>query len=158
MSVETSQESAAIRANLCFILHDGKLLLIRKKRGFGVGKINGPGGKIEAGESALESTVRETFEELCVTPVNPAQIGELFFEWIDGLRLYCAVFLAHDLEGEPQETEEAVPLWTPIDKIPYDEMWADDRHWLPHVIANRAFRGYFQFDGERLLTHRIELT
>jgi 8-oxo-dGTP diphosphatase len=58
------------RANLCFILRHGRVLLIRKKRGLGAGKINGPGGKIEAGESALASAIRETQEEVGVTPVG----------------------------------------------------------------------------------------
>jgi len=35
---------------LCFLLRDGEVLLIRKKRGFGAGKINGVGGRIEPSE------------------------------------------------------------------------------------------------------------
>ena len=34
-----------VRANLLFIVHDEKILLIRKKRGFEAGKINEPGEK-----------------------------------------------------------------------------------------------------------------
>ena len=32
------------RATLLFVIHGGEILLIRKKRGLGAGKINGPGG------------------------------------------------------------------------------------------------------------------
>src|SRR5438270_2458633 len=88
-----------VRANLCFIQKHGRVLLIRKKRGFGAGKINGPGGKIDPGETALESTVRETFEELLVTPLEPQQVGELFFDFRNGMRLHCVVFVAHDFTG-----------------------------------------------------------
>lgn len=149
--------SRRVRANLCFILRGAELLLIRKKRGLGAGKINGPGGKIEAGESATESAIRETFEELCVTPIAPQQVGELTFEFRDGLQLHCTVFLALDFAGEPTETAEAIPLWTPIDRIPYDEMWEDDRFWLPLVIAGQRFRARFMFDGEQLLEKEIEV-
>lgn len=145
-----------VRANLCFILKNGELLLIRKKRGFGAGKINGPGGKIEPGETALASTIRETYEELCVTPIAPRQTGELFFEFRDGLRLHCAIFLARDFTGTATETDEALPLWTRVDDIPYDEMWADDRHWLPLLIRGDFFRGYFVFDGEQLRARQID--
>jgi 8-oxo-dGTP diphosphatase len=68
---------------------------------------------------------------------------------------YIAVFLAHDLRGELRETDEAIPLWTPLDAIPYHEMWADDRHWLPLLIRGAHFAGYFEFDGERLLRQKI---
>lgn len=145
-----------IRANLCFIRKGDQLLLMRKKRGFGKGKINAPGGKIEPGETALESAVRETFEELCVTPLLVRHAGELFFEFLDGMKLQCDVFLADDFSGIPTETPEAVPLWTNVHQIPFDEMWADDRYWVPLMLAGDRFRGCFRFDGEKLLERRIE--
>jgi 8-oxo-dGTP diphosphatase len=146
-----------IRANLCFIVRDGEVLLIRKKRGLGAGKINGPGGKIDPGETALKSAIRETFEELLVVPIAPRQVGELFFQFRDGLRLHCAVFLAHDFSGTATETDEAIPLWTRLDAIPYDEMWADDRYWLPLLIRGDSFRGSFDFNGETLCDYRVEV-
>lgn len=144
-----------VRANLLFVVRDEKILLIRKKRGFGAGKINGPGGKIDPGETPLQSALRETEEELGIRPRGAIQHGELHFQFRDGYSLHCAVFHAQDFEGEPHETDEAVPLWTPLDAIPYDEMWADDRHWLPLLIKGVHFTGYFEFDGEQLLDRRI---
>ena len=146
---------ARVRANLLFIVRAEKILLIRKKRGFGAGKINGPGGKVDPGETPLQAALRETFEELGIKPLGAQQRGELHFQFRDGLSLHCAVFLAHDFEGEPRETDEAVPLWTPLDAIPYAEMWADDRHCLPLLIQGAHFSGYFEFDGEHLLSREI---
>ena len=143
------------RANLCFIVREEKILLIRKKRGFGAGKINGPGGKVDPGETPLEAALRETFEELGVKPIGAEQRGELHFQFRDGFSLHCAVFLARDCEGEPRETAEAVPLWTPLAAIPYDEMWADDRHWLPLLLRGARFSGWFEFDGEQLLSRKL---
>ncbi|MEO8440179.1 MAG: 8-oxo-dGTP diphosphatase [Spartobacteria bacterium] len=144
-----------VRANLLFIVRDEKILLIRKKRGFGAGKVNGPGGKVDPGETPLHAALRETHEELGIRPIGAEQRGELRFQFRDGYSLHCAVFLAHDFEGEPHETEEATPLWTPLDQIPYGEMWADDRHWLPLLIRGAHFTGYFEFDGEKLLNREI---
>jgi len=143
------------RATLCFLIQDGQILLIRKKRGLGAGKINGPGGRIEPGEAPHECAVRETSEEVGLTPQNVQNRGELHFQFADGYSLHCAVFVAHEFTGELIETDEALPIWTPLDSIPYDEMWADDIHWLPGVIAGGTFRGYFHFDGEKMLSKHL---
>ena len=143
------------RATLCFLIQDGQILLIRKKRGLGAGKINGPGGRIEPGEEPHECAVRETSEEVGLKPLNVQNRGELHFQFADGYSLHCAVFVAYEFTGELLETDEALPIWTPLDSIPYDEMWADDIHWLPGVIAGGTFRGYFHFDGEKMLSKHL---
>lgn len=142
-------------ATLCFLVSEGKILLILKKRGLGAGKVNGPGGRIEPGETARAAAIRETQEELGVTPINPELRGELQFQFVDGYSLRCGVFLAEEFSGEAVETEEAVPMWTRLDAIPYDRMWEDDRHWLPLLLAGEFFVARFHFDGEKLLTKEI---
>ena len=143
------------RATLCFLIQNEQILLIRKKRGLGAGKINGPGGRIEPGEEPHECAVRETSEEVGLTPLNVQNRGELHFQFADGYSLHCAVFVAHEFTGDLLETDEALPIWTPLDSIPYDEMWADDIHWLPGVIQGGTFRGYFHFDGEKMLSKHL---
>lgn len=145
------------RATLCFVQNDGQLLLIRKKTGLGAGKINAPGGRLEPGETPLEATIRETREEVGVVPRNPVKRGELFFQFTDGYSLHCVVFLAQGCDGELCETHEALPLWTAINAIPFHEMWADDALWLPLMIAGKCFLGYFEFDNETMLSHRVEI-
>lgn len=145
-----------MRATLLFLVKDGHVLLIRKKRGLGAGKINGPGGRIEPGETPLQGAIRETQEELGIHVLDAQARGELHFQFTDGLALHCIVFVGSQFKGEPVETEEAIPRWTPLDAIPYDEMWADDIYWLGGVLAGRCFRAWFDFDGETMLSHRVE--
>jgi len=57
-------------ATLLFVVRHTEVLLIRKKRGLGAGKINGPGGRLEKGESLAECAVRET-EEGTTPPQAP---------------------------------------------------------------------------------------
>ncbi len=143
-------------ANLCFVQRDGQVLLIRKKRGLGAGKINGPGGRIEKGETAEASAIREVQEEIGVTPTGLHHVGELHFHFLDGYKLRVAVFAADNCEGELRETDEATPCWVQESEIPYHEMWQDDPHWLPLLLGRSCFRGYFTFDVEKLLSFRID--
>jgi 8-oxo-dGTP diphosphatase len=147
---------AELPVTLMFVIHGGRILLIEKKRGFGAGKINGPGGKIDPGETAIDCAVRETQEELRITAKHPVKLGELWFAMSGHPDLLCHVFRADDFEGTPTETDEAVPLWTPLDAIPYARMWADDRHWLPLLIEGRGFLGRFVFEDETIRWMDVE--
>ena len=119
------------------------------------GKINGPGGKLDKGETPLQAAVREVSEELCITASNAAFFGELRFQFVDGYSIHVYVFISKSYSGNPTETEEAIPLWFGVDDIPYDEMWADDRIWLPRVLAGESVDGRFVFDGDNMLEHNV---
>ena len=53
------------------------------------------------------------------------------------------------------ETDEATPLWTDVDAIPYHRMWADDHHWLPLLLDQQTFLGRFIFAEEVMLWSEI---
>jgi 8-oxo-dGTP diphosphatase len=142
-------------ANLCFVIRDRQILLIRKKRGLGAGKINGPGGRLEPGETALAAAIREVQEEIGVTPTGLEQVGELHFQFLDDYKLHVVVFAADGFTGELRETDEATPIWVNLDAIPYDEMWQDDPHWLPLVLTRTKFTAHFVFEGDNLLSYRV---
>lgn len=143
------------QATLLFIMCGEQVLLIRKKRGLGAGKINGPGGRIKPGETPLQGAVREVQEELLVTPTGAEEVGILRFQFVDGFSMSVRVFKASGCEGEPQETEEARPLWARIDEIPYGEMWPDDVHWLPMMLRGDHFDGRFLLDDDALLDWEV---
>jgi 8-oxo-dGTP diphosphatase len=151
-----SNWSGEILATLLFVIQDDRILLIEKKRGLGAGKINGPGGKIDPGETALEAVIRETREELHITPHQPRKLGELWFQMSDCPDILCHVFRAERFSGTPTETDEATPAWTPLDAIPWHRMWEDDRHWLPLLIENRTFLGRFVFEGETMRSMSLD--
>ncbi len=144
---------ATDEATLLFVVDSGRVLLIRKKRGLGAGKINGPGGKRDGQETLQACAHREIYEELCITVTESHYRGRLRFQFIDGYALDVSVFVATDYQGQPTETEEAVPLWFALDDIPFDEMWEDDRLWLPGVIKGASVDGRFVFDGDKLLNY-----
>ena len=146
------------RATLLFIRRDRRILLIHKKRGLGAGKINGPGGRLDPGETPIQAAVREVQEELLITPTGVREAGELRFQFADGFSIHGYVFTASGYDGEPQETGEAIPVWCDIDRLPYERMWADDRVWMPLLLAGKKFAGKFLFDGDTMLGHEIAVT
>ena len=139
-----------ILATLMFVVRDGEILLIEKLTGIGMGKVNGPGGKIDPGENAEQAVIRECQEELHITPLAPVKMGELHFSMSDIPDIHCHVFMASEFVGEPTATREANPLWTKVSEIPYDKMWEDDRHWLPQMLDGQMFNGRFEFEGEAI--------
>ena len=122
-----------------------------KKRGLGQGKVNAPGGHIEPGETPVEAAIRETREEVGLTPINPVSRGILQFAFLDGYTERCEVFEAQAYTGTPVSTPEAEPFWCDETAIPFAEMWADDRYWIPSLLSGKKIRARFVFDGDRLL-------
>ena len=143
------------RATLMFIKQNDQLLMIEKKRGLGAGYYNAPGGRLEPGETWLECAVRETQEELCITPLDPVHAGTLKFQFVDGHSIHGEVFTATEFEGTPTETDEAVPIWFPVDDLPWHNMWADDIIWYPKLIAGEKFTGRFTFNDKTMLDHEL---
>lgn len=153
--MDWSEWSPTHYATLTFIQSRNQVLLIRKKRGLGDGLINGPGGKLEQGESASECAVREVEEEVGLTPLEMEERGELRFQFVDGYAIHVHIFVAKAYRGQLVETEEAKPIWFDNADIPYDEMWADDRLWLPHVLSGGSVHGDFIFDDREMVDYRL---
>ena len=142
-------------ATLVFVIEDGKILLIDKKTGLGKGKVNGPGGKVEKGETPRACAVRECQEELSITVSDLQYCGQHRFQFVDGYSIHVFVNRTTEYEGIPTESVEAKPLWVDLDKIPYDMMWEDDEIWLPMMLRGERFQGRWIFDGDKMLEYEL---
>ena len=149
-----------LETTLCLLKKDSKILLAMKKRGFGEGKYNGVGGKIESVETPEEAMIRETEEEILVTPTKYEKVGTIEFdEFYKGKKekVMFHLYIVSEWQGEPTESEEMKPEWFDIKNIPYDRMFPDDKYWLPLILDGKKIRAYFDFDEEwNLLNKKIE--
>ena len=143
-------------ATLVFVVRGDEVLLINKKTGLGKGKVNGPGGKVDPGETPEACAVRECREELGITVQNLEYCGEHRFQFVDGYSIHVWVYRTRDFQGVPVETAEAEPLWVPMDRIPFDDMWEDDRLWLPMLLRGERFQTRWIFDGDSMLDYDIQ--
>ena len=139
-------------ATLCFLVEGDppeRILLGRKKVGFGKGKYGGVGGKLDAGETAAHAAARELEEETGIVvaqdDLSPAARLTFLFphrpEWSQVVHVYVARRWA----GGARPSREIDPVWVPVGRIPYAQMWDDCRHWLPRVLDGRWTHGRFVF-------------
>lgn len=139
---------------LC-VLHSGThVLLGMKKRGFGAGLWNGFGGKVQAGETVEAAARREVREECGIELKECRSRGKLTFEFAGEEELLeVHLFSSADFRGQPAETDEMRPRWYRFVDVPYGRMWADDRYWLPRVLAGEDVEGRFYFLDQDTLLH-----
>ncbi|KAG1904039.1 NUDIX hydrolase domain-like protein [Suillus fuscotomentosus] len=151
-----------------FIIQGDKILLGLKKRGFGINKYNGFGGKVEPGETLAEAAMRELKEEAGIDAPLEHAGSLLFVTNAVGWAFQIEIFSARSYSGTPTESDEMQPKWFSFESpatsdadailppIPYEMMWDGDAHWLPLLVQGRKFVGRIdsvtQDDGEFAMT------
>jgi len=149
-----------LQTTICFLVLKNHVLLGLKKRGFGVGKWNGIGGKRDASDHTITDTARrELKEEIGVEALALTRVATLDFHFETQLdwNQTVSIFLCRDWNGDAQESEEMKPQWFWQESLPYNEMWEDDQHWLPLVLAGRRLKGAFWFNKEsKIIKFEIE--
>jgi len=137
---------------LLLLVRDDQILLAMKKRGFGAGRWNGVGGKVEPDESIEAALIRECQEEIHVTPTHFEKVAVHDFIFPEGMsNMQVHTFVSDQWEGEPTETDEMAPQWFNQTDIPYEQMWQDDSYWIPQVLAGKKLHCRFMFDEKENL-------
>jgi len=146
-----------IPLTLCVLIRDSKISLGMKKRGFAAGKWNGYGGKLHSGEAIEEAAKRELLEESGINANRIEKVGVINFETEGSQEIYeVHIFKLENFIGEPVETEEMRPQWFDYDKIPFDNMWPDDKYWFPLLLSGKKFKGRFLFgENNTILNQKL---
>ncbi|MCL5239512.1 MAG: 8-oxo-dGTP diphosphatase [Candidatus Marsarchaeota archaeon] len=147
------------QVSLCLLVREMEVLLALKKRSFGVGKWNGVGGKQQPGESIEQTAVRETQEEIGVTPTSMRRVATLNFYFVGDTEdrnwnQQVVVFLVNKWDGTPAESEEMRPEWFKQNELPFQKMWEDDAYWMPQVLEGKNIIGHFLFDENQKMVDR----
>src|SRR5690606_36210638 len=102
--------------------------------------------------------MRELHEEYGLVPRDLAHAGKARFTYQGkDKEVEVHFFKITDFSGEPVETEEMKPQWFHIQELPYQNMWPDDVHWMPHFLSGQKFEGTFVFEGfDKILNHEIQ--
>jgi 8-oxo-dGTP pyrophosphatase MutT (NUDIX family) len=131
------------------------ICLAMKKRGFGAGRWNGTGGKVEKGETIEAAAIREAKEEIGVDLREISKIGELLFSFSHNPAwdMLVHAYFCESWNGELTESEEMRPQWFLVPEIPFATMWPDDPFWLPHALAGKRVKARFVF-GENDVIHK----
>lgn len=120
------------------------ILLGEKKTGLGRGRVVGPGGKVEPGESLRQAAVRELFEETALVAEEAALIPIATLSYPFPTRPHLSqrshAFLVREFDGEPAHSDELAPQWWPKTQIPFARMWPDAQLWLPSALAGGFIR------------------
>ncbi len=153
------------QATLCLLIKGDKkeILLAMKKRGFGIGKWNGVGGKIDfkkGDKNIIEAAIRETQEEIGVKAKDLEKVAVLnfYFPYNKNWDQTVHVFLVKNWEGEPRESEEMLPKWFKTKELPFKEMWDDDKFWLPKVLGGKKLKAKFIFkEGEKISRKDVKI-
>lgn len=149
---------------LCFPLHGQpvrQVLIGYKKAGFGAGKFAGFGGKVERGETIAQAAARELTEECGLTiaadHLDYAADLTFLFPASPAWNEQVHVFLARRWQGQPIETDEMRPAWHSPAALPFEQMWQDNRLWLPQVLAGQRLQGRFIFAADNETVEQFTL-
>lgn len=151
--------------NLTVVRSTGSIVMGRKLRGYGKGRLVLPGGKshyyLGSGGIAIVpgpyDASRELFEETGIdTDVRSlSQVGLLNIATEEDIKS-VAIYEAHTRKVALHNTAELTDLdWYAETSLPYNEMPKDYKLWLPHILAGYAVTAYFETYNDDLVDATI---
>lgn len=140
------------KAVRCYLIKDEKVVVTKYKEGnkkFEYYDI--PGGKIEEGETAQQTAIREMKEETGLKVKKLKYKGNMIIEYPNRIFDFD-VFITNECEGKPQEFEENTSEWMEINELLQKEKILSnimilDRFFIKGLIDDKYnFKMYIEVD------------
>ena len=113
-----SQAERVILTNMCMVSDGNGNVLMQNRRAADWPGLIFPGGHVEAGESFVESVIREVREETGITVLNPTLCGVKQFQTDAGERYVILLFKADRYKGTLRSSDEGEASWIPRSELP----------------------------------------
>lgn len=125
---------------LCYIVRDGRVLMIRRKKEPFTGRFTAPGGKVEPGENPEEAVCRELGEETGIEVINPrlamitSETGPAGYNWL------LFIFVASRFRGTPRlgDSSEGEVAWVELERLLGAEVPEVDRALFPFLLGEKS--------------------
>ncbi|MGD0644054.1 MAG: NUDIX hydrolase [Candidatus Bathyarchaeia archaeon] len=120
------------------IVHEGKIVLIKRGNEPSKGKWSIPGGLVELGESLEQTVIRETKEETGLDVETPSlmdAVSNVDLDEMGKVKYHYVIidFLVHVKNGTAQASSDAEELhWVPLDEVEDYNLTASFRLFFKH--------------------------
>lgn len=85
-------------------------------------------------------------------PKVPPEIKHKAFAQIHEVHVYCIWAWRGDIAA----SDEMEPKWFRQIELPFEEMWPDDRYWMPLMLQGKKFQGRFKFNAQfGIIDHEV---
>lgn len=126
-----------IVGSLCYVIHEGRVLLLRRERPPHIGLWSPPGGKMEHGESPQDCARREIFEETGLTIAAPhLRAITTVIDVAIPVHWLLFVFRADGFTGNLNPSAEGELRWIPLETVDQYPRPEADAMVLPYVLAD----------------------
>lgn len=142
-----------------YLLRNDKILLGERKSKLGNGIYSAIGGKLEKGENYKQAAVRELKEEIGVRIKQKDLIKFAVFDFYfldkTSWNQRVVMYFCRDWKGKIKESNEMIPRWFSLDKIPYQKMWDDSRYYLPFALEGKRVKAEFLYEGMKVVKAKM---
>ena len=101
-------------------------------------------------QAATREFAEETGSLINASSLNHVAILNFQFPdkpaWDQCVYVYTSKFPSQ----EPVESQEMIPRWFPIHKVPYQYMWDDARYWLLRMLDGETFQAAFYYQPDNV--------
>lgn len=137
-------EKPVRKAVKTFIIQDGEALAIKYLTEKNNGFYDIPGGKIEAGETNFDASIRECLEETGIQIINQKYIGNLIIEYPEMIFDFD-VMICNDFEGNPDVFEENKSMWIKI-----EDLIKKEKRFPCIDILKSDYKKYFKYGNFKI--------